>query len=120
MTIYAGLDVSNRTTHVCVVDADGVVPISFKAVTEPLRTTDTSAIPCEESLSGCATVAPPCAAAIAGLKVSKTADSAGPHRPRLTRIQAARLRPSSAVQAAIWSFTASFSFFNRATKNGAG
>ena len=25
MTIYAGLDVSDKTTHLCVVDADGVV-----------------------------------------------------------------------------------------------
>jgi len=25
MTIYAGLDVSDKTTHICVVDAEGVV-----------------------------------------------------------------------------------------------
>jgi len=35
MTIYAGLDVSDKTTHVCVVDAEGVVLKRDVVATDP-------------------------------------------------------------------------------------
>jgi transposase len=35
MTIYAGLDVSDKTTHVCLVDAEGVVLRRDVVATDP-------------------------------------------------------------------------------------
>ena len=35
MTLYAGLDVSDKTTHVCVVDGDGALKWSGVCATDP-------------------------------------------------------------------------------------